>query len=90
MKPSEFWNCTYRDINLYVQSFFELKEEDLKIQIQLLDALSDKLLMSNPQVTKKPKFKKLTEVFKKLFEKDNEDTQNQNLEEQIRILRGMK
>jgi|GEM_PF-3526166 len=90
MKPQEFWNCTYREANLYVQSFFELKEDNLKIEIQLLDALSDKLLMSDPQIVKKPVFKKLIKVFGKLFEKDVENTETQSLEEIVRNLRGMK
>lgn len=73
-----------------MQSFFELKEQDLKVQIQLFDALSDKLLNSNPQVVKKPKYKKLVQVFEKLFKKDEEEYQEQSIEEQIRILRGMR
>lgn len=88
MKPAEFWDCTYREAKLYVQSFFEQKNDEIKVQIQLMDALSDKLLSSNPQVVKKPKYKKLTEVFEKLFKK--EQKVEQSLEEQISILRGWK
>lgn len=75
---------------MYVQSFFESKRDDLKIQIQLLDALSDKLLISDPQIVKKPVFKKLTKVFEKLFEEDEETEKIQSLEEIVQNLRGMK
>lgn len=87
MKPCEFWNCTYREAKLYVQSFFNQKNNEIKAQIQLLDALSDKLLTSNPQIVKKPKYNRLTDIFKKLFK---EELKEQSIDEQIEIMRGWK
>lgn len=47
MKPSEFWNCTYREANLYVQSFFIEKKESYKLAVGLLDILGEKLLLGD-------------------------------------------
>lgn len=85
MKPHEFWNCTYREVSLYVQSFYKQQEYEFKNQISLLEALSDKILVANPYIVKNSKFTTLRSVFDNLFEDSKQ--QSQSIEEQIRNMR---
>ena len=43
----EFWNCTYREASLYVQSFLLEKKETYKTMVGLLDMFGDKLLIGD-------------------------------------------
>ena len=54
MKPEEFWNCEYRQINLYLQTNMFKIVDDFKMQIQLQEAVTDKLIKAD-SMTKRPK-----------------------------------
>lgn len=70
MKPHEFWDSTYRDVKLYVESRSSQIEFELKSQIKLADELGDKL-NNFSMICKKPKNISLIEdVYKELFEKE--------------------
>lgn len=90
MQPSEFWNCTYRELYRYVQAQKEHEEEVFKRDIVLADALGNKII--DVIARKRPKNISLVKnTFKHLFEKELEPTNHQQTpEEQIRILRSMK
>ena len=91
MKPEEFWNCTYRELFVFVKSNSLQREEEYKKNIILFDALGEKII--NIIGRRKPKRISLVkETFKYLFEKDikPELPHQQTPEEQIRILRSMK
>ena len=91
MKPTEFWNCTYREIYCYVKSNSLQREEDYKKEIILFDALGEKII--NVIGRKNPKRIDLVrDKFSHLFEKElnSEEDHQQSAEEQIRILRSMK
>lgn len=85
LKPQEFWNSRYVEINTYCQSHLIKITDDLKREINLQEAVSDKLIQSNPLLYERPKIPRLIDMFKELFKKEEKE---QTIEEQIRILRG--
>lgn len=68
MKPIEFWNAEYREIIKYCDMNYLKSLDDLKTQIMLEDASTNKVIKSNPMLYKRPKVQSLKEVFKKIFE----------------------
>lgn len=67
MKPYEFWNSTYREINIYTQSNICHIIDDLRQEIKLQEAVTDKLIMADTMSNKKPKIISIQEKFKNLF-----------------------
>lgn len=89
MKPSEFWNCTYRECYQYVKSNSLQREEEYKKNIILFDALGEKMI--DALARRHPKHTSLVkDVFGSLFEKELNSSKQQSIEEQVRILRSMK
>lgn len=90
MKPNEFWNCTYKDLYVFVKSNSKHSTEEYKKQIILFNALGDKII--DVIAKKRPKNINLVRnTFGTLFEKELEPTNHQQTpEEQIRVLRSMK
>lgn len=85
MKPDEFWNCTYRETLLFVNSNSLQREEDIKQQIILLEQYGNKIIQAFN--FKRPKNKSLIkDIFKDLFEE--ELNPYQSIEEQIRNMRN--
>jgi hypothetical protein len=87
MKPHEFWNSTYREIKLFCQMNLIKYTDDFKLQITLQDETTNKIIKANPMLYKNPKINSLKEVFRHLFKQKEEE---QTIEEQIALLRGMK
>ena len=88
MKPEEYWNCEYRQINLYLQiNMFKIVDE-FKMQIQLQEAVTDKLIKAD-SMSKRPKVISLRKMFNKLF-KEEPKIHYQSPEEQIKRLRKLK
>lgn len=67
MKPYEFWNSTYREINLYIQSNLSYNMDMFRQEIRLQEAVSNKLIMADSMSNKKPKIIQLEKVFSNLF-----------------------
>ena len=90
MKPSEFWNCTYRELYTFVESNISHQKEEYKKQIILFDALGDKIIKS--VASKHPKRVDLVrDNFRSLFEEElKNENKPQSIDEQIRILRSMR
>ncbi len=88
MLPSEFWNCTYRELYQYVNSNSLQREKEYKKQIVLFDALGNKIIdvigRRHPQ-----NISLVNHTFKDLFEEELKPHQ-QTIEEQIRNLRSRK
>lgn len=84
MKPSEFWNNKLSDNILYTQMQLLNILDARRQQIDLLEIVTDKIILSNPMAYKKPKNIRLMEKFKKLFPK-----KDQTLDEQVQILMSM-
>lgn len=69
VKPNEFWNSTYREINIYIQMQISRKIDELRQNIIVYDASTDKLIMANAMSIKNPKIISLKKTFEKLFKK---------------------
>ena len=69
MKPNEFWNSTYREINIYTQANLCHVIDNFRQDVRLQEAVTDKLIMADAMSNKRPKIIQLQKVFKKA-EKD--------------------
>lgn len=87
MKPFEFWNSTYREVNLFSKMNLIKMTDDFKLEVTLQDETTNKIIKANPFLYDKPKIKSLKEIFINLFKQKEEE---QTIEEQIAILRSMK
>lgn len=86
MKPYEFWNSTYREINIYTQSNLCHITDDFKQQIKLQEAVTDKLIMADAMSNRRPKIIPLQKTFEKLFP-ENKEEKEQSPQEIIRRMR---
>lgn len=73
MKPNEFWNSTYREINIYAQSNTCRLLDDMKREIQVQEAVSDKLIQADAMSNKHPKIVPIRKTFNNLFPEEKED-----------------
>lgn len=89
MKPEEFWDAEYKQINAFIQANTIKVVDDFKLQIQLQEAVTDKLIKASMMSVKRPKVVPLKKMFEKLF-KEEPKIKFQPLDEQIRRLRAMK
>lgn len=86
MKPNEFWNSTYREINIYTQANLCRIIEQFKQEIQLQEAVTDKMIMADAMSNKHPKIIPLQKTFEKLFP-ENDKNLTQSPEEIARRMR---
>lgn len=87
MKPKEFWDCTYKEVTVYCQANVCKITDDFRRQIQIQEAVSNKMIKSNPMMYKNPEVISLFSMFKEIF---NQKEEEQTIEEQIAILRSIK
>ena len=72
MKPHEFWDSTYEEAKLYVESRSFQCEFEIKQQVQLMNNLGDKLISAG-LTSKKPKnIDLIKEIYKDLFKEELE------------------
>lgn len=76
MKPNDFWNSTYREINIYTQANLCHIIDDFKQEIKLQEAVTDKLIMADAMSNKKPKIIPLQKTFERLFPEKEENIQS--------------
>ena len=88
VKPEEFWNCEYRQINSYLQTNMIKMLDEFKMQIVLQEAVTDKLIKAD-SMSKRPKVVPLKKTFNKLFPQEPK-IKYQSLQEQIKRLRKLK
>ena len=88
IKPEEFWDSEYKQINLYLQTNMIKILDDFKMQITLQEAVTDKLIRAD-SMSKRPKVIPLTKMFNKLY-KEEPKIRIQSPEEQIARLRKLK
>lgn len=67
LKPTEFWNCRYKEIYMYCEMNMIRIKDDFKQQIVIQEATTDKLIKAD-SMSKNPKILPLRTMFKKLFE----------------------
>lgn len=87
MMPQEFWNSTYRQINLFTQSNLAKNMDDFRREINLQEAVTNKLIMADAMSTSKPKIKLIRDAFPDVFPK--EEKQEQTSEDITRIMRNL-
>lgn len=75
MKPHEFWNSTYREINLYTQSNLSRNMDEFRQEIRLQEAVTDKMIMADAMSNRRPKIIPLRKTFEKLFPEKEETNQ---------------
>ena len=86
MKPYEFWNSRYLEINVYFQSHLIKIIDGLKREINLQEAVTNKLIRAD-SMSKNPKIILIRDNYKELF--NEEEQQIQSPEEIIRRMRGI-
>lgn len=69
MKPNEYWDSTYREINVFVQSNICSIMDKFRQDINLQEAVTNKIIMADAMSNEKPKIISLLETFKDLFPK---------------------
>ncbi len=71
MKPQEFWNSTYREINIYIQTHLIKIVDDLKREINLQEAVTNKLIRAD-SMSKRPKIVPIRDSYKDLFKEEEQ------------------
>lgn len=69
MKPSEYWDSTYREINVFIQSNMCNMMDKFRQDINLQEAVTNKMIMADAMGNKRPKIVSLLKTFEKLFPK---------------------
>lgn len=70
MKPFEYWNSRYSEINMYCRANLVKITDDLKREINLQEAVTHKLIMAD-SMTKHPKIVPIRDSYKELFKEEN-------------------
>ena len=86
MKPHEFWNSRYSEINVYCQTHLVKIVDDLKREINLHEAVTNKLIRAD-SMGKNPKIIPIRDNYKELF--NEEKNKVQTSEEIIRRMRNL-
>lgn len=86
MRPYEFWNSRYSEINAYCQTHLVKIIDDLKREINLQEAVTNKLIRAD-SMSRNPKIIPIRDNYKELFKE--EEQQMQSPEEIIRRMRGI-
>ena len=84
MKPYEFWNCRYSEINVYCQAHLIKAIDDLKSEINLQEAVTNKLIKAD-SMSRNPKIEPIRDNYKELFKIEEKV---QTLEEQRMLFKG--
>lgn len=84
MKPHEFWNSRYSEINAYCQTHLVKIIDDLKSEINLQEAVTNKLIRAD-SMSRNPKIIPIRDNYEKLFRTENKE---QTLEEQRILFKG--
>lgn len=84
MKPNEFWDCKYSEIQKYCQANLARKNDNLIEAIDLQEAVTNKLIVGNC-MNPDAKIILIRDNYKELFDAHEEE---QTLEEQRRLFKG--
>lgn len=84
IKPHEFWNSRYSEINAYCQTHLVKIIDDLKREINLQEAVTNKLIAGNC-MNQNAKVILIRDNYKELFEIEEKE---QTLEEQRMLFKG--
>lgn len=70
IKPQEFWNSTYRDMKLYVESQSSQLELNIKNSIMLAENLGNKIISASMTAKKPKNINLIKEIYSDLFEEE--------------------
>lgn len=70
MKPHEFWDSTYREVKLYVESRSSQIELEFKNKIMLVENLGNKINNASLSSKKPKNINLIKDVYKDLFEEE--------------------
>ncbi len=70
MKPHEFWDSTYRDVKLYVESRSLQLEDEEKNNIWLMENLGNKLIGAGMTAKSPKNLNLIKEIYKDLFKEE--------------------
>lgn len=72
MKPREYWDSTYREVSIYTQTHLVKIIDDLKREINLQEALTNKLIKADAMSNKRPKIELIRDSYKDLFKEEQQ------------------
>lgn len=72
MKPFEFWNSRYSEINIYCQTHLTKNADDLKREINLQEAVTNKLIRAD-SLSRNPKIIPIRDNYKNLFQDEEKE-----------------
>ena len=75
MKPYEFWNSRYLEINTYCQIHLIKIIDDLKREINLQEVTTNKLIRAD-SMTRNPKIIPIRDSYKALFKEEENQLQS--------------
>lgn len=91
MRPNEFWNCTYREVRLFVESQIKAEERQKKNIISIANNFGDKLI-AGLNMAKPKRINLIYDVYDELFAEEIEEERNKNnnqsIAEMVRNLRA--
>ena len=77
MKPQEFWDSTYRQVSIYMQTHLIKVVDDLKREINLQEAVTNKMIRAD-SMSKRPKIVLIRDSYKELFREEEEKVTSPN------------
>lgn len=90
MKPQEFWNSRYLEINTYCQAHLIKIIDDLKREINLQEAVTNKLIKAD-SMSKKPKIEPIRDSYKELFKEKKQEITPEEITRRMReIMKAQK
>ena len=72
MKPFEFWNSRYSETNIYCQTHLAKNADDLKREINLQEAVTNKLIRAD-SLSRNPKIIPIRDNYKNLFQDEEKE-----------------
>ena len=85
MKPQEYWNATYREISIFIQVHLIKTTDELKEQIDLQEAVTNKLIGAN-SFSKHPKVVPIRDSYKELFKEKSKTASPEDMIRRMRLL----
>ena len=87
MKPDEFWGSCFKQINKYIQANLTKNIDNLKENISLQEAVTNKLIQAD-SMSKHPKIVPIKKTFKELYEEDNKFMSAEEITRKMRSLKA--
>ncbi len=90
MKPQEFWNARFLEISAYCQAHLIKIVDDLKREINLQEAVTNKLIKAD-SMSKKPKIELIRDNYKELFKEEKHEITPEDITRRMReIMKAQK